>query len=247
LYSYGTPAWYHIPYTDLYLDFLVKQISESLIVSGMDGFMIDWFWPVPQSVRDQENKGKWLETEKSLYQQLTGQVFPGEGNLTNDELFNYERKSLVRVWNEVYKAVKGINTEAKIWLSTNNITDQNFRNSVVYKEIDWIMDESGDPNALRSVLPELGAQTECILCLSWSGVPAEKIIEDPKNANFGLYGFTSPGSQTISIPMCADVYLHHPIQYFTGVPQNVATLARYYNGLPFTYVNTTPPDPCPQV
>lgn len=35
---------YHVVYTDEYLDFLSKSISDAVRKTGIDGFMIDWVW-----------------------------------------------------------------------------------------------------------------------------------------------------------------------------------------------------------
>jgi len=66
--SYGIPADYHIPYTDEYLDYLSKSISDAVSKTGIDGFMIDWLW----QPRRKSTKGKWIECEKKLYKQLMG-------------------------------------------------------------------------------------------------------------------------------------------------------------------------------
>ena len=42
--SYGTPSSPHIPYTKEYISFLCESIKEALLITDMDGFMIDWFW-----------------------------------------------------------------------------------------------------------------------------------------------------------------------------------------------------------
>lgn len=76
--SYGAPATYHIPYTDEYLAYLTASISDAVKKIGIDGFMIDWLW----QPKRQSTKGKWLDCEKKLYQQLMDEPFPGEGKLT---------------------------------------------------------------------------------------------------------------------------------------------------------------------
>jgi hypothetical protein len=40
--SYGTPATFHLPLTDAYLDYLAEAITEALRLTKMDGFMVDW-------------------------------------------------------------------------------------------------------------------------------------------------------------------------------------------------------------
>jgi len=74
--SYGTPTTYHLPYTDEYLAYLSAAIGDAVRKTGIDGFMIDWVW---QPKRD-STKGMWLECEKKLYAQLTGEAFPERTN-----------------------------------------------------------------------------------------------------------------------------------------------------------------------
>ena len=245
--SYGAPAACHIPFTRAYTDFLAASVADALARTGMDGFMLDWFWPVPAEVRAASSTGgAWLPAERELYTELTGRAFPGEAGLTADALFAYERAAVERLWAAVRAAARAVNPSATIWLSTNNISSALFADSSVYREADWVMDESGDPARLRAALPQLGPRTRPVLCLSWSGVPAAAILSDPANARFGLYGFARPASQAETVPMCADEYLRRPAAAFDGVARNVAALARFYRGLPADYVNASLPADCPR-
>jgi uncharacterized lipoprotein YddW (UPF0748 family) len=245
--SYGAPAAYHIPFTRAYTDFLAASVADALVRTGMDGFMVDWFWPVTPEVRAASpTGGRWLDAEKELYTELTGRAFPGEDQLTADALFAYERAAVERLWAAVRAAARRANPAALIWLSTNRIGAPLFANSSVYREADWVMDETGDPAAARAALPQLGPAARPLLCLSWGGVPAADILADPANDAFGLYGFSGPGSQAEAVPMCADAYLRRPAAAFAGAARNVAALARAYRGLPPDYVNASLPARCPR-
>ena len=72
--SYGTPATFHLPLTDAYLDYLAEAISDTLRTTKMDGFMVDWLWNPSDEARQQANHGQWLKAEQQLYTQLTGQT-----------------------------------------------------------------------------------------------------------------------------------------------------------------------------
>ena len=74
--SYGTPATFHVPLTDTYLDYLAEAITEALRLTRMDGFMVDWLWNPSDEARQQANQGQWLKAEQELYTQLTGKPFP---------------------------------------------------------------------------------------------------------------------------------------------------------------------------
>jgi hypothetical protein len=245
--SYGAPAACHIPFTRAYVDFLAASVADALARTGMDGLMLDWFWPVPAAARAASpTAGAWLPAEQALYAELTGHAFPGEGSLTPADLFAYERAAVDRLWAAVRAAARAVRPAATIWLSTNNISSALFAGSAVYRQADWVMDESGDPARLRAALPQLGPRTRPVLCLSWGGVPAAAILADPANAGFGLYGFSGPGGQEETVPMCADEYLRRPAGAFGGVAGNVAALTRFFRGLPPDFVNASLPADCPR-
>ena len=54
--SYGTPATFHLPLTDAYLDYLAEAISDALRTTKMDGFMVDWLWNPSDEARQQANR-----------------------------------------------------------------------------------------------------------------------------------------------------------------------------------------------
>ena len=245
--SYGTPAACHIPFTRAYVDFLAASVADALARTGMDGFMLDWLWPVPAAVRAASpTGGAWLPAERELYAELSGEPFPGEANLTAAALLAYERAAVGRLWAAVVGAARAARPGAVVWLSTNNISSGLFADSAVYREADWVMDESGDPARLRAALPRLGPRTRPVLCLSWAGVAAAAILADPANADLGLYGFAGPASQAQTVPMCADEYLRRPAGALDGVAGNMAALTRFYRGLPPDYVNASLPADCPR-
>ena len=76
--SYGTPATFHLPLTDAYLDYLAEAITDALRRTRMDGFMVDWLWNPSDEARQQATSGKWLKAEQELYTRLTGKPFPAE-------------------------------------------------------------------------------------------------------------------------------------------------------------------------
>ncbi len=77
-YSYGYPADRHIPYTGKYLGYLDEIIRDAVQKTGIDGFMIDWFYQPNRSSKD----GNWLDSEKERYQELMGKSFPGVKELS---------------------------------------------------------------------------------------------------------------------------------------------------------------------
>lgn len=232
--SYGTPGTYHLPFTDAYLDYLVAAIEEALTTSGMDGFMVDWVW----NPTDEARKGHWLPAEKKLFEQLTGQPFPGEDKLTPEARLDYERKAIDRCWDRIRTTAKRVNPKCVIWLSCNNVADPTIAGSRMLREVDWMMDESGTPQAMRAAAPMFGTHTRQLLCVvGWGDKhDARKICTDAAAADYGIYGFSKPDPDSLPLPVAT--YLGLPIESFHGNDRNIAILAHIFNGKPL-------PEPVP--
>jgi len=226
--SYGTPSTYHIPFTDEYLDYLALAIEEALTRSEMDGFMIDWVWNPSDKVR----QGQWLSCEKRLFEKLTGQPFPGEDQLTPEAKLAYERKAIDRCWERIRSTAKRVNPQCVIWLSCNRLKDPSIAGTRLLKEVDWVMDESGTPEAMREVAPMFGPQTRQLLCVVGWGErhDAQKILSGAANADFGIYGFCRPRPDSLPLPV--ETYLKQPVESFKGNDRNLAILARFFHRLP---------------
>ena len=222
--SYGTPTTYHIPYTDEYLAYLSSSISDAVKKTGIDGFMIDWVWmPNRASTTNQ-----WLACEKKLYTQLMSEPFPGEGTLTKEQDLAYSRKAIDRCWKVIRKAAKEANPNCIIWLTSNNTTHPHVVNSDMYKETDWLMNESGDKKRVDAVRSMVGPHTRLITCLArWNGQDATKVVPEALQAGIGLYGFTVPRNGGGLVPL--EGILSKPVSELQGDDRNIAVLARAYH------------------
>lgn len=230
-FSYGTPATYHIPYTDKYLAYLEAAITDAVSKTGIDGFMIDWLW----QPRRKSTGGKWLESEKKLYQQLMGEPFPGEDKLSREKDLAYSRKAIDRTWKTIRNAAKKANPDCIVWLTVNNIRHPHVVNSDMYKEADWLMNEAGDMNGINAVKNMIGEHTRLITCLaSWNGMDATKVVPAALNAGVGLFGFTKPRTEGGIVPLAP--ILSHPVSELKGDNRNIAVLARAYHGVPLETV-----------
>ncbi len=224
--SYGTPTTYHIPYTDAYLKFLSESISDAVRKTGIDGFMIDWVW----QPKRQSTEGKWLDCEKALYQQLMNEPFPGEDALTKEQDLAYSRKAIDRCWKTIRKAAKDANPKCIVWLTSNNTTHPHVVNSDMYKEADWLMNESGDMKRVEAVKPMVGSHTRLITCLArWNGQEATQVVPEALKAGVGLYGFTVPRTNGGLVPL--EKIFPHPVSELKGDDRNIAVLARAYMGV----------------
>jgi alpha-L-fucosidase len=239
--SYGTPATFHLPLTDAYLDYLAEAITEALRKTKMDGFMVDWLWNPSDEARQQANQGQWLKAEQELYAQLTGKPFPSSGKPALEDRLLYEQKATERCWRRIHDTAKRVKPNCIIWLSCHDVRSPHFLNTSVFKETDWLMDESGTPDAMRAVAPRLGQRTQPMLCLvGWGDRhDARKILSDSANRVYGIYGFSKPGTNSLPLPI-AD-YLGKPMDSFSGNDRNIAALARWFNDKPFDYVGPAVP------
>ena len=223
--SYGTPSTYHIPYTDEYLAYLSASIDDAVRKTGIDGFMIDWLWQPNRK----STKGKWLECEKKLYAQLMGEEFPGEEKLSKAQDTAYSRKAIDRCWKTIRTTAKKANPKCIIWVTSNHMNHPHVVNSDMYKEADWLMNESGDMKRINAVKPMIGKHTRLITCLArWNRQDATKVVPAALKAGIGLYGFTVAHLHT---PQSLAALLARPIDELKGDQRNIAVLARAYHGV----------------
>ena len=223
--SYGTPSTYHIPYTDAYLKYVDAAISDAVKTTGIDGFMIDWVW----QPRRQSTKGKWIEAEKELYEQLMGEPFPGEDKLTGAKNLEYSRKAIDRCWKTIHKAAKSANPDVIIWLTCNNMRSATVTGSDMFKQVDWLMAEAGNIEHLKRARAMVGEQTRLITCMAqWNGQDPTKAVPEAIAHGVGLYGFAKPRNGMGVIPL--EGIFTRQVSELSGDDQNIAVLARAYHG-----------------
>lgn len=223
--SYGTPTTYHIPYTDEYLDYLEKSITDAVGTTGIDGFMFDWLW-MP---RRQSTQGKWLDCEKKLYEQLMNEPFPGEELLTKEQDTAYSRRALDSCWKTIRDAARKANPRCILWLTCNNVKHPHVVHSDMFKEVDWLMNEAGDMRGIDAVRSMVGEHTRLITCLAlWNGQDAIKVVPEAIKAGVGLYGFTAPGADSGLVPL--ERFMAKPVSELKGDERSISVLARAYHG-----------------
>jgi hypothetical protein len=220
--SYGIPSARHIPYTDEYLAYLSAAIGDAVRKTGIDGFMIDWFY--------QPDRKQWKECEIRLYGQLMGEVYPGDGKLSEAKELAYSRKAIDRTWRAIRKAAKDANPECVIWLTAFNPTHPHIVNSSMFEEVDWLMNEGGDLERINSVKSMVGKHTRLITCLAnWNNQDATAVVPAALKEGIGLYGFAKPGADSL-LPL--EELLRRPVHELKGDARNIAVLARAYHGVP---------------
>ena len=230
-YSYGIPADRHIPFTRKYLAYLDTAIREAISKSGIDGFMIDWFYQPNRSA----TQGEWLDCEKERYQELMGKQFPGKDSLKEADYNAYSRLAIEKTWEVIHKATKETDPNCKIWLTCFDITHPHIVNSKMFQEIDWLMNEGGDLKRIEEIRSMVGPQTKLITCLAgWNKQDAKTVVIDAIKSGVGLYGFAKPNANSLLPP--ADWYLSKPIDSLSGDHRNIATFVRVYNNLGMDYI-----------
>ena len=238
--SYGIPSDYHLPLSDAYLDYLGVAVEDALRRTDMDGFMVDWLWNPKDEVRAAQSKGHWIDCDKQLFETLVGKPFPADGRPAAADRQAYEHKAIERCWRRIHDTAKRVKPGCVIWISCYDVLDPTIQGSVALKEADWFMDESGNPEKMRNIAAQLGPQTQQLLCVvGWGeGHNARKILADPSNAGYGIYGFMAPGPDSLPLPIAR--CLAQPSDRFRGNERNVAVLARFFTGRPFDYVAPPP-------
>ena len=219
--SYGIPNSPHIPFTKAYLAYLASSIADAVKKTGIDGFMIDWVWlPTRKST-----KGKWLACEKTLYQELMGKPFPGEGTLTQEQEVEYGRKAIDRCWTAIHRAAKAANPDCVIWLSCHSLDHPHVRGSKMFRQIDWLMNENPDPTSLADARKAIGPHARIVQCLCGWGDKhdAAKVVDDPSYKDVGFYGFAKPDASSLPhVPSGKGLKL-------TGNAKNIETLRRAFH------------------
>lgn len=235
--SYGTPSNVHIPFTDQYLDFLSQSLTDAMKKTGMDGTMLDWVWNPAEKLRTQG----WLPAEQRLYTQLTGKTFPASGTPGAEDKLEYERKAIDRCWARIKAARDQANPRCVLWLSVNNLSQPSIKDSPMLRQVDWLMNESPDPNLYALGRHLAGAKTRMIQNeVGWPTHDARKFLSDPRHRDLDLYGFAEPEENSLPLPI--EEYLRRPVEAFKPQERrsannyNIAALARFYRGMPMEAV-----------
>jgi len=232
--SYGTPSMTHIPFTTEYIDYLCASVTDALAKTGMDGFMVDWFFDGPY--RPADARLKWLPCEQQMWRELMASSFPGKDKITVRQETQFKRRAVQRCWQRLRAAAKATKPDCVIWLSCHDLSHPQLVNSRLFKEVDWLMNEAGDIESLEATRAAVGNHPQLVTCVvGWGDRHnARRLVPAARARGIGIYGFSRPGANSLPLPVAT--YLAKPIAAFSGNDRNIATLARCYNGLPFDAV-----------
>jgi len=189
------PVWnrWHIPFTTDYLDYLGRMIEEVLTKVPIDGFMIDWLWNVDPI---------WLPCEIIMYQELLGEAFPGRESVGAEQVIEFKRRAVERAWTRIHGVAKSTKEDCILWLSCNDLTDPQVKDTIIPSQVDWLMNEHPNPDTLEAAARAIGPHTTLIQCVCGWGEEhdAAMILNDPRYNEVGLYGFARPDPGTTLPP-----------------------------------------------
>jgi putative glycosyl hydrolase-like family 6 (GHL6) protein len=199
--SYGVPSNSHIPFTKKYIEYLCMSIKEALQLTDVDGFMLDWFFNGPYHPADA--KLKWMPCEREMWQELMGKPFPGADNIIPERELVFKRLAVVRCWDRVHATAKSVKPDCIIWLSCHDLSHPQLKGSKILREVDWLMNEHPDPKKLETAKKSIGPKGKIIQCLCGWGDQhdASKVVDDPRYADIGFYGFAKPDEITSLPPL----------------------------------------------
>lgn len=206
-----------IPFTSAYLDYLAKVIPEAL-ATGIDGFMIDWVYNASHFYPEKEYR--WLDCEKTMHLELFGEPFPGEDAMTQERTNEFNRRAVNRCWNVIRDAAKSAKPDCVLWLTCFDLQHPQMAGAPILREVDWVMNEHPDPEKLDKARELIGPKPRLIQCVAGWGDQhnAAAIMNDPKYAALGLYGFAKPDPDT-TLPPEDD----------SGNARNIAAMRAFFN------------------
>jgi hypothetical protein len=200
--SYGTPSAIHIPLTTEYLDYLCACIKDALSKTEIDGFMLDWVFNPPCPPHQSAGEIKWLECEKQMYRELFGAAFPETDKVDEAMVVEFCRRAVARCWRRIYQTAKSVKPDCIIWLSCFDLSHPQVVGSEMFRQADWIMNETPEPSKLDAVMGTVGPHTKVIQCIVGGSTQydASLVIDDPKYSSVGLYGFAPWPDEETTLP-----------------------------------------------
>jgi hypothetical protein len=133
-----------------------------------------------------------------MYAELFGRPFPGKDKVGADAVAEFQRRAAARCWERIHKAAKSAKPDCLIWVSCYDLRDPQVAGSKMFREVDWLVNEYPNPSSLDAVRKEKGAHTRILQSLCGWGDQNDPrlIVDNPKYADVGLYGFAQANPAT---------------------------------------------------
>jgi hypothetical protein len=216
----------HIPLTTEYLDYLAAEIKDVLAKTDIDGFQLDAMFSAPMLPK--EKKVRWMACEQKMYADLFGRPFPGKEKVDEKESAEFQRRALDHCWGRIREAAKSTKPDCIIWLSCNNLKSPQVAGSKMLRETDWLVNEHYDPAYLESVRKQVGAHTKLLQCMcGWEEDDPRQVVDDPRLADVGFYGFAAGYPQTTLPPKEGEVKTDAAI---VANARNIEILRKVFHG-----------------
>ena len=172
-----------------YIDYFCRSVEDTIVKTGVDGFMIDWVRPTEHN--------NWLDCEREMYRQLLGEKFPESGSPSNETILEFDRRAIERAWRYITWTVHATGPVI-IW--TNHPILKNeyalWKGHKLLKEVDWILNEAPDLEHLAWLREQTGQETLIIqnLC-GWKDHDAT-VWKNIDPDEYGFYGFAKADTIT---------------------------------------------------
>jgi hypothetical protein len=199
-------SYWHIPFTNRYLDYQVAQIADGLSKVPVKGFMVDFLWNVEPT---------WLPCEREMYAELMGEQI-GEALPDAEATAEYGRRAVERAWRRIKETADAFDPNLILWLTANNLAHTQIADTKVGSEIDWLMNEAPDAASLARANAIKGEHTKIIQCVcGWGEMmagqtphDASSLLQDDGVAQTGVYGFARP-SEVTTLPDASAGSINH--------------------------------------
>ena len=96
------------------------------------------------------------------------------------------------------------------------------------RETDWLINEHYDPAYLESARKQVGAHTKLLQCMcGWEEDDPRKVVDDPRLADVGFYGFAAGYPRTTLPPKEGEVKTDAAI---VANARNIEILRKVFHG-----------------
>jgi hypothetical protein len=226
----GIPKAYHIPFTTNYIDYVCASVDDVLRRTDIDGLLLDQVVNITGYVR-----GHWLECEQAMYREITGKPFPGEEEITTQEILDFRRWSSDRILYRICQTARKAKPECVLWINSIDVAYE-------FPHADWYLNEPMDLDQIRVAKERMpGRSHRYIQALAgWPSHDPRIVMQMTNYAQMDFYGFMELVDG--SLPPPVEDYLSRPVASFPATDylgindRNVAMMIRMYQGKSNSYV-----------
>ncbi|MCL2752363.1 MAG: hypothetical protein FWE62_06390 [Firmicutes bacterium] len=186
------PEYITAIYNDRYIDYFISVCLDVLGKAPLDGLVFDWFRGATVK------RPVWSDIEKELYEKIMGEKFP-KSDPDADVIARYDFLTLEYAWKKIRAALSSyIANGLKLWTNQpfDKINDPVWKNHILLKEADYILNESPDVTLLEWLGAEVGENTTIVqnYC-GWIGHDIDKMSGFDKS-RYGKFGFAAADPDT---------------------------------------------------